>query len=319
MQLRDNSQLGWRLESCSGDRRMSLPRPIHPGTRYLLTRRTTQRQFLLRPSDATNQVVLFAIAYAAYCTGVLLHAFVAMSNHIHLVVNDPNGQVPRFLHLLDRHIACCMNVLLGRTENFWASTAPSVVTLESDDDVLDKIAYVIANPTAAGLVEDPADWPGAISPVEGMRMKVERPGVFFRPNGKVPASLELSVATPQHADYDGDAAVVARLRELVEEKVRAARAAIRAEGRTFLGRERVLSTKTSDSPSTLEPARTRRPRFAAQDRERRCTVRERLQAFHAHYARAMCAWRAGDRRAVFPAGTYLMHVRHGVVVEVGPG
>jgi hypothetical protein len=35
---------------------MTAPREIIPGTTYLVTRRCTQRQFLLRPSRGTNQV-----------------------------------------------------------------------------------------------------------------------------------------------------------------------------------------------------------------------------------------------------------------------
>jgi putative transposase len=298
---------------------MSLPRPIHPGSRYLLTRRTAHRQFLLRPSDETNRIVSYVLAEAAHATGVVVHAFVAMSNHIHAVVTDPDGRLPQFLHRLDRHIACSMNTLLGRTENFWASTPASVVALETDEDVLDKIAYVLANPTAAGLVAAPAQWPGVITPEAGMKVTVERPGVFFRPNGKMPASVELEIAVPRLAAYDGVEAVAARLRVLLAEKLRIARANVAATGRTFLGRQGVLSTSRSGAASTPEPIRARRPRFAARTRARRCSALDRLRAFHAHYARALHAWRAGNRGAVFPAGTYLMRVRHSVLVEAAPG
>ncbi|MEI8255456.1 MAG: hypothetical protein WCJ30_07245 [Deltaproteobacteria bacterium] len=297
---------------------MSAPRPIHPDTRYLLTRRTTGRQFLLRPGDETNQIVLYALAYAALVTGVPVHAFVAMSNHIHVVVTDRLGNLPQFLHLLNRHIACCMNASLGRTENFWSSNPPSVVALETDDDVLDRIAYVIANPTAAGLVTAPAQWPGAITPVSGMRMTVPRPAVFFRPNGKMPASIDLEVTVPELASCDGVVDVVARLQVLVDEKLLAARLAMADDGRTFLGRDRVLATDRSSSASTPEPRRVRRPQLAARDRVRRCGAVDRLRAFRAHYGRAMRAWREGNRGAVFPAGTYLMRVRHGVIVDPAP-
>jgi hypothetical protein len=60
---------------------MSLPRQILPGSTYLVTRRCTQRQFLLRPSKLTNQIILYCLALAVARTGILLHAFVALSNH----------------------------------------------------------------------------------------------------------------------------------------------------------------------------------------------------------------------------------------------
>jgi hypothetical protein len=36
------------------------------------------------------------------------------------------------------------------------------VRLVTDQDVEDKIAYVVANPVAAGLVEHPEQWPGVL-------------------------------------------------------------------------------------------------------------------------------------------------------------
>lgn len=298
---------------------MSLARPIRPGSRYLLTRRTAHRQFLLRPSDLTNQIVLYALAYATKVTGVLVHVFVAMSNHIHAVITDPEGRLPQFLHLLDRHIACCMNASLERTENFWASTPASVVALETDDDVIDKIAYGIVNPTAAGLVEKPGHWPGIMTPEAGMKITVARPGVFFRARGKMPASLDLEIAVPQLASSDGIEETVARLSERVEEKLCIARAAVAEANRTFLGREGVLATSWSDHASTPEAKRARQPRFAARDRAQRRSMRDRLRAFHSQYAGALVAWRGGNRAVIFPEGTYLMRVRHGVLVGDAPG
>jgi hypothetical protein len=38
----------------------------------------------------------------------------------------------------------------------------------------------------------------------------------------------------------------------------------------------------------------------------------RLKSFLAAHRSALLAWRLGERSAVFPAGTYLMRVTHGV-------
>ena len=45
--------------------RVSLPRPIFKGELYLLTRRTTERQFLLRPSKRRNREIEYCLAVAA--------------------------------------------------------------------------------------------------------------------------------------------------------------------------------------------------------------------------------------------------------------
>ena len=44
---------------------MSLPRQVIPGRFYMITRRCTQRQFLLRPDEQTNNAFLYCLAEAA--------------------------------------------------------------------------------------------------------------------------------------------------------------------------------------------------------------------------------------------------------------
>ena len=68
---------------------MSAPRLLMKGATYLITRRCTQRQFLLRPSPETNRTFLYCLVYAAQQTGVEVHGLVAISNHWRGVVTDP--------------------------------------------------------------------------------------------------------------------------------------------------------------------------------------------------------------------------------------
>ena len=75
---------------------MTLPRPIIPGQTVMVTRRCTQRQFLLRPSPLVNSILGFCLAVAAQRYGVRLHAFCFFSNHVHLVVTDVEGALPEF-------------------------------------------------------------------------------------------------------------------------------------------------------------------------------------------------------------------------------
>src|SRR5690606_28164489 len=124
------------------------------------------------------------LAYAAEQTGVLLHAVCFMSNHWHGVVSDPFARLPEFLEHFHRLVAKAMNASLGRWENFWSSDKTSVVLLVSDADVLDKIAYTLANPVTAGLVKAPEEWPGVLGSWHTNRTgrgrsEVEMPDVFF--------------------------------------------------------------------------------------------------------------------------------------------
>ncbi|MEO8901637.1 MAG: hypothetical protein ABI627_08930, partial [Polyangiaceae bacterium] len=132
--------------------RVTAPRQIMNGQRYLITRRCTQRQFLLRPSRLTNQIILYCLGLAAEHTGIQRHAACFLSNHWHGVVSDPGGRLPEFLERFHRLVAKAQNASLGRWENFWSSDHTSAVLLISDQDVLDKMVYTLTNPTVAGLV-----------------------------------------------------------------------------------------------------------------------------------------------------------------------
>ncbi|MDJ0762513.1 MAG: hypothetical protein QNJ97_05935 [Myxococcota bacterium] len=175
---------------------MTLPRRIIPNTTYLVTRRCTQRQFLLKPTKLNTNIFTYCLAIAAQNSGVLVHAICVLSNHYHAVVTDTKGNLPQFMEYLHKYVAKTINASLGRWENFWASEKPSAVALQNPQDVLDKIAYTICNPVEAGLVAKTAHWPGVAAFSPGQALRAKRPDVFFRANGPMPPSASLAIAMP---------------------------------------------------------------------------------------------------------------------------
>jgi REP element-mobilizing transposase RayT len=123
-----------------------------PGPRTLVTRRCSQRQFLLLPTERTNGIVRYCLARAVERSGVQAHAFCVMSNHYHLEVTDPGTARPEFMRYLNGFLARALNAAHGRWVNFWAPESSSAVRLVSPDDIVEKVAYALANPVAAGLV-----------------------------------------------------------------------------------------------------------------------------------------------------------------------
>jgi REP element-mobilizing transposase RayT len=290
---------------------VTAPRQVLPGTSYLVTRRCSQRQLLLRPSPATNEVFLYVLALAARRFGVLVHAYCVLSNHYHLVVTDPYARLPAFLQLLDALVARALNASLGRWEAFWAPGSFSAVALGAPADVIDKAAYALANPVAAGLVRRAHQWPGLRSPPElcggATVLTARRPRKFFDPKGDLPKTIELALHVPP--GFSDAEAFRAELAGAVEE--REAKAARRAGG--FLGVLRVLAQRPTARPRALEARRRLSPRVACRDKWKRLETLGRLVGFRSEYAAALQAWRSGDRGVPFPAGTYLMRVAHGVV------
>jgi len=292
---------------------MTAPRQVLAGTSYLVTRRCAQRQFLLKPSPVTNEVFRYVLAVAARRFGVQVHAFCVLSNHFHLLVTDPQARLPAFEQYLDSLVARALNASLGRWESFWAPSSYSAVALSTPEAVVEKAAYVLANPVAAGLVRHGRDWPGLWSPPERIGsgpVEVRRPTVFFRPEGGMPETAELELFTPP--GFDSPADFRDRLAQALAVLEEQAQRNLSAKGQAFLGQRRVLAQKPTGRPATGEPKRRLSPRVAGRDKWKRVEALSRLAEFRDAYRKAWQALRDGLRDALFPAGTYWLRVAYGV-------
>jgi putative transposase len=285
-------------------------RQIVPGATYLVTRRCTQRQFLLTPSRRSVRAFHYCLAYAAKRTGVHVHAVVVMSNHYHLVVTDPRGVLPVFVECLNKLVAKCMNASLGRWENFWASEPASYVRLLDAEAILDKVAYTMCNPVIAALVKRGDDWPGLRLGRPGA-YPARRPDDFFREAGSMPKSLVLEL-TPPPLDGSSRREVQRQVQEAVAAREATERERILREGRTFLGARVVMRQDPFASPSTYVKRRNLSPRIATRNKWLRMEALARCADFAREYREALTEWCAKNRDVIFPLGTYLMRLRHQV-------
>ncbi len=293
---------------------MSSPRQISRGRIWMITRRCTQRQFILRPDDETNNSFAYCLAEAAerFQIDVVLPS--VMSNHHHTIVYDAYGHIVDFIQHLHRHVAKSQNALRGRSENMWSSEELSLVELVDPGDVIAKLIYAATNPVKDGLVESVRHWPGfnGLSALLNQRpIETRRPKHFFRADGSMPERVTLNLVLPAAL---GDPEVVRRLlREAVaavEEQMAAERA---LKGIRVMGRRAVLRQSWRSSPGTPEPRRRLRPRFAARDTATRVAIARRYRAFLNDYRKARALWLAGTT-ALFPSGTYWLHRFAGVPV-----
>ena len=289
---------------------MTAPRQILPGASYLVTRRCTQRQFLLRPSARVNELFLFVLAVAAQRHGILVHAFCVLSNHYHLVVTDPDARLPRFQQYLDALVARAMNASLGRSEHFWGSNTYSAVRLETPADIVEEAAYTLANPVAAGLVRTGGLWPGLRSDprrIGAEPLVVSRPEHFFARDGALPPNATLQLTAPP--GFASDHEFIEQVTRAVDRHERDARERI---GPHFLGVARVLAQSPTARPTSREPRGGLNPRVAAKDTRTRIEALARLKQFLKDYRDAWEAWRQRKPGVLFPAGTYLLRVVHAV-------
>jgi hypothetical protein len=273
----------------------------------MFTRRCTQRQFLMRPDEETNNAFIYCLAVAVERSGVELLATSAMGNHHHTVATDGKGNYPQFTEDFHKLFAKCQNALHGRWENFWAAEQPSVVRLEEPADVLDKIIYALTNPVKDHLVEKAIDWPG-VSALQalltGKELTATRPKHFFREDGKMPKKVTLKFHRPKGYEHLTQKEWATLVMERIAEVERKARQERQATGARVLGVKGVLRQRPTERPNTDEPRRALSPRVAAKNKWRRVEALLRNKVFQLAYAKARDAFKRGVTDVVFPAGTY---------------
>jgi hypothetical protein len=231
-----------------------------------------------------------------------------MSNHWHGVLTDPQARLPEFLERFHRLLARAQNAALGRCENLWSSEKPSVVLLVSDEDVLDKMAYTIGNPTAAGLVRAPSEWPGVISHRLCERWDVEMPDVFFDPRGNMPRNVTVRLVRPAIFVGMSDESLARRLTQRVQDLLDVASDRLERLGQMFVGPSGILRQMFTKTPSEAAVPRQFKPRVAARRLGARIDALRSFAMFVRSYRSAFEAWRTGQRTVLFPAGTYALRI-----------
>lgn len=293
---------------------MSYPRDIRPGKTYLLTRRTVCRYFLLRPDEEMKELIEYALAAAANLYGMEVYAYCAMSTHIHVVLMDVRGRLPLFLAEFHRMVAMGTKIYRGWEGSVWDSEQTSAVELVTRKAIVEKIAYVLANPVAAGAVLDPEDWPGAKSRAADIGIAVQearRPKVWFDPV-LWPETMKLRIALPQGiAETEAEAFREDVAKELALQVVMA-RQTIKPEN--VLGANRAATISPETRSTTPEPIRGLNPTFAVGrgHGDIAVTAARAVKTFRAAYRAALEKWCKGDRSVGFPEGTWWMRVFHAV-------
>ncbi|HVV82236.1 MAG TPA: hypothetical protein VHE35_04125 [Kofleriaceae bacterium] len=281
----------------------------------MVTRRCTQRQFVLRPDPEVNQIFLYVLGLAAARTGVELCQATLLSNHDHLVTHDREGTRVEFYQYLHQLVARSVNALRGRFENLWSTEQTSVVRLVEAGDVVDKIVYAATNPVTAGLVARVHHWPG-VNTLRALLDKkpivVKRPRRFFTEDMPEEVTLTFSLP-PELGDTE---ALLARIRARVAEVEEAAAARRARTGARVLGRRAVRKQSWRDGPRTRERRFNLSPRVACRSKWARIEALQRNRDFVAAYLDARARWRAG-RPAIFPFGTYWLR-RFAFVAVAGP-
>jgi len=99
------------------------------------------------------------LSFAAREQGCAIHAYVLMTNHVHLLVTPSNkDSLPRMMQSLGRRYVRMVNARYRRTGTLWEGRYKAA-PLDSDAYFFACCRYIELNPVRAKMVKDPGDYP----------------------------------------------------------------------------------------------------------------------------------------------------------------
>lgn len=134
-----------------------LPRLDLPGIAHHIVQRGNDRQACFA-DDADYLHYRQELGEATLKHGCALHAYVLMTNHVHLLVT-PNeaGAVSRMMQAIGRRYVGCFNARYRRTGTLWEGRFKAAL-VDSDRYLLTCYRYIELNPVRAGMVVQPLDY-----------------------------------------------------------------------------------------------------------------------------------------------------------------
>jgi REP element-mobilizing transposase RayT len=291
-------------------------RLLAPTTTWFVTTRCVDSRFFLRPDAPLNTVLGLCLARACKRhPGISVLGFVALSNHLHILLVDEQSQLSSFMELLLGTLAKAVNAQRKRRGHVFERRFSAEPVLDPWA-LHDRWLYLALNPVRAGLVARHEQWPGLCLLASGhapqsylfRRFRHDR---YEAARRATPADQ----AAPSPMDfYEEETVTVAPLPEAVREPGSAQSGQTRVEelrtwegriaeerrkrGLGFLGKERVLAQDPFAEPT--RPKRSPRPLCHTVRAELYQQYRDLVRMLGRAYAAASAAFRQGSFTVEFP-------------------
>lgn len=119
---------------------------------YHLVCRTNNRSFRFN-QRAITRIVFQALAQTIEKYNLLVHHFVLMSNHYHILATATEENLHRAMQYLNSRIAVRYNKHVRKSGHLWGDRYKSCI-VDTDDYYLASVRYIYRNPSRANMVED---------------------------------------------------------------------------------------------------------------------------------------------------------------------
>ncbi len=135
-----------------------LPRFVIPGQpQHVIVRGNNRSEIFC--ADADYQFYLEKLKQACDKHGCTLHAYVLMTNHVHLLISPDKEQgLSKALQMLGRYYVQYYNYSYQRTGTLWEGRYKATL-IDSESYLLTCMRYIESNPVRAGMVDHPSDYP----------------------------------------------------------------------------------------------------------------------------------------------------------------
>ncbi|MGA7178055.1 MAG: transposase [Thiobacillaceae bacterium] len=134
-----------------------LPRYVVPGQPQHIIQRGNNRQAIFA-ADADYQFFRDCLVEAARKHGLTIHAYVWMTNHIHLLATPGNDDsISKVFQSVGRKYVQYFNFSYRRSGTLWEGRYRATV-VDSERYLLTVMRYIELNPVRAGMVAHPRDY-----------------------------------------------------------------------------------------------------------------------------------------------------------------
>ena len=135
-----------------------LPRIVIPDQALHIIQRGNNRQPCFFADDDYHYY-LDSLKEAAIRCGARVHAYVLMTNHVHLLLTPESAQAPSLLlQSVGRRYVRYVNHVFRRSGTLWEGRYKSTL-IDSDRYLLTCSRYIELNPVRARMVDRPGDYP----------------------------------------------------------------------------------------------------------------------------------------------------------------
>lgn len=135
-----------------------LPRIVIPNQPLHIMHRGNNRQHIFNTEEDMLKIKN-DIAHGLKKSGCSLHAYVIMTNHLHLLITpESKEQLAVFMQAMANRYVRYFNVLHKRTGTLWEGRFKSCL-VDSDSYLFSLHKYIEMNPVMANMVANAADYP----------------------------------------------------------------------------------------------------------------------------------------------------------------